>query len=75
MARLEEFLGDRPISKPGQEAELLALLIENSEEKHYYIEAPDPMTAIRIRMKEMQLKQKDIMGIVGSKVILSAVLI
>lgn len=61
-------------SEDGQEAELLALLIENYEEENYKIEAPDPIVAVRIRMEEMQLRQKDLIGIVGSKGIVSEVL-
>jgi HTH-type transcriptional regulator/antitoxin HigA len=63
-----------PNSKEGQEAELLALLIENYEEEHHQIESPDPIVAVRIRMEELQLKQKDLVGIVGSKGIVSEVL-
>jgi len=40
-------------SEEGQEAELLALLIENYEEEHHPIEAPDPIVAVRIRMAEL----------------------
>jgi len=72
--RLNEIFDAPSNTKDGQEAELLVLLIENYEEEHYKIEAPDPITAIRIRMEEMQLKQKDLVGIVGSKGIVSEVL-
>ena len=72
--RLNEIFDANPKTRKGQEAELLALLIENYEEEHYKIDAPDPITAIRIRMDEMQLKQKDLVGIVGSKGIVSEVL-
>ena len=37
-------------SKEGDEAEILSLLIENYENEHYPIEAPDPIEAIKIRM-------------------------
>jgi HTH-type transcriptional regulator/antitoxin HigA len=72
--RLNEIFDAPSNTKDGHEAELLALLIENYEEEHYKIEATDPITAIRIRMEEMQLKQKDLVGIVGSKGIVSEVL-
>ena len=74
LKRLDEIFDAPTDSLEGQEAELLILLIENYEEEHYKIEAPDPITAIRIRMEEMQLKQKDLIGIVGSKGIVSEVL-
>ena len=55
-------------------AELLALLIENYEDEHHAIESPDPIVEVRKRMDEMQLKQKYLIGIVGSKRIVSEVL-
>ncbi|NNE16130.1 MAG: transcriptional regulator [Saprospiraceae bacterium] len=74
LQRLDEIFDAKPKTKKGQEAELLALLIEEYEEKYYKIEAPDPITAIRIRMEEMEMKQKDLVGIIGSKGIVSEVL-
>jgi HTH-type transcriptional regulator/antitoxin HigA len=74
LKRLEEIFDASPKSKEGKEAELLVLLIENYEEEYYKIEAPDPIVAIRIRMEELNLKQKDLVGIVGSKGIVSEVL-
>lgn len=74
LERLNDIFDANPNSKEGQEAELLALLIENYEEQNYAIEVPDPIVAVRIRMEELQLKQKDLVGIVGSKGIVSEVL-
>ena len=74
LERLHIIFDSSANSKEGQEAELLALLIENYEDEKYPIEAPDPIVAVRIRMEELQLKQKDLVGIVGSKGIVSEVL-
>lgn len=74
LERLNDIFDATPNSKDGQEAELLVLLIENYEDDQYAIESPDPIVAVRIRMEEMQLKQKDLIGIVGSKGIVSEVL-
>lgn len=74
LERLNEIFDASPNSDEGQESELLALLVENYEDEHYRITAPDPIVAIRIRMEEMQLKQKDLVGVVGSKGIVSEVL-
>ncbi|MBN4085243.1 helix-turn-helix domain-containing protein, partial [Flavobacteriaceae bacterium AH-315-B10] len=38
------------------------------------IEAPDPIEAIKIRMEEMNLKQKDLVGIIGGKSRVSEIL-
>ena len=74
LERLNEIFDAKPNSKKGQEAELLTLLIENYEDQHHTIETPDPIVAVRIRMEELQLKQKDLIGVVGSKGIVSEVL-
>ena len=59
---------DEPIdTKLGDEAEILSLLIENYENEHYPIEAPDPIEAIKIRMEELNMRQKDLVGIIGGK--------
>ena len=49
------------------QADILALLIDEYENIHYPIAAPDPIEAIKIRMEEMQLKQKDIAAALGGK--------
>jgi HTH-type transcriptional regulator/antitoxin HigA len=54
-------------SKEGDEAEILSLLIENYENEHYAIEAPNPIEAIKIRMEEFNIRQKDLVGIIGGK--------
>ncbi len=74
LERLNEIFDSDPKTPEGEEAELLALLIENYEDENHKIESPDPITAIRIRMEEMQLKQKDLIGTVGSKGVVSEVL-
>jgi HTH-type transcriptional regulator/antitoxin HigA len=74
LAKLEQIF-DAPINSPeGDEAEILSLLIENYENQHYSIEAPDPVEAIKIRMEEMNLKQKDLIGIIGGKSRVSEIL-
>ena len=72
--RIEKIFDSDPASKDGEEAELLALLIEDYEQRQHPIDSPDPITAIKIRMEEMELKQKDLIGVIGSKGIVSEVL-
>ena len=57
-----------------EEIELLAVLIEHYEKKHYSLGAPDPIEAIRFRMDQMGLKQKDISLLFGGKTRVSEVL-
>ena len=56
------------------ELEILALLIEKYEEKHWAIATPDPIEAIKYRMEELGLKQKDLVPMIGSKSKVSEVL-
>lgn len=58
----------------GDELEILALLVEKYEEQHWHIATPDPIEAIKYRMEEMGLKQKDLVPIIGSKSKVSEVL-
>ena len=74
LERLELIFDAAIDSKEGDEAEILSLLIDNYENKHYPIEAPDPIEAIKIRMEEMNIKQKDLVDIIGGKSRVSEVL-
>ncbi len=74
LKRLEEIF-DAPIDSPeGDEAELLTILIENYEDKHHPVEAPDPIEAIRFRMEQMNMKKKDLAEIIGYKSRVSEIL-
>ena len=74
LERLELIFDATPNSKVGDEAEILSLLIDNYENKHYRIESLDPIEAIKIRMEEMNLKQKDLVGVIGGKSRVSEIL-
>jgi HTH-type transcriptional regulator/antitoxin HigA len=53
---------------------VLVLLIEKYEEKHWQISEPDPIDAIKFRMEQMGLVQKDLTPYIGSKSKVSEVL-
>lgn len=74
LKRLEQIFEASPNSEEGDEADIWAMLIDNYEKIHYPIEAPDPIEAIKIRMEEMNLKQKDLVGVIGGKSRVSEVL-
>lgn len=74
LLRLEKIFDAPAQSTQGDEAEILSLLIDNYENEHYPINAPDPIEAIKIRMEEMDLKQKDLVGIIGGKSRVSEIL-
>jgi len=61
-----EVIFDAAIGSPeSDEADVLSLLIDEYEKKHYLIETPDPIEAIKIRMEEMHLKQIDLVQGIG----------
>ncbi|RYM35809.1 transcriptional regulator [Brumimicrobium glaciale] len=74
LERLEVIFDAAVDTKEGDEAEILSLLIENYENEHYPIEAPDPIEATKIRIEELNLRQKDLVGIIGGKSRVSEIL-
>lgn len=46
--------------------ELVSLLVEDYESKHYPIEAPDPVEAVKHKALELGLKRKDLAPYFGS---------
>ena len=63
-----EAIFDAPKGTPENDlAEVLVTLIDKYELEHYAIDAPDPIEAIKIRMAEMDLHQKDLMNFIGTK--------
>ncbi len=46
--------------------EFLSILADDYENKHYPITAPDPIEAIKLRMEELNLKNKDLAPYFGS---------
>lgn len=55
-------------------AELLTLLIEDFEERHYALKPADPVTVIKELMAANGLKQKDLLDVFGTPSIVSEVL-
>jgi HTH-type transcriptional regulator/antitoxin HigA len=58
----------------GEELDLLILLVRDYEDRHYPIPDPDPLEAIKLKLEEKGLKQKDLEHIIGSKGYVSQVL-
>jgi HTH-type transcriptional regulator/antitoxin HigA len=71
---IESLMSAEPNSEEMDTLEVLTTLVESYEEQHYKIDAPDPIEAIKFRMEQEGLKQKDLVSIVGSKSRVSEVL-
>jgi HTH-type transcriptional regulator/antitoxin HigA len=74
LKRLEVIFDAAIGTQESDEADILGLMIDEYEKKHYPIESPDPIEAIKIRMEEMQLKQIDLVDAIGGKSRVSEVL-
>jgi HTH-type transcriptional regulator/antitoxin HigA len=74
LKRLDVIFDAKIGTTESDEADILGLMIDEYEKKHYAIEAPDPIEAIKIRMEEMQLRQVDLADAIGGKNRVSEVL-
>ncbi len=74
LKQIESLMSAKPNTPEMDELEILTTLIEAYEEQHYKIDAPDPIEAIKFRMEQEGLKQKDLVPIVGSKSRVSEIL-
>lgn len=67
-------LDPTPGTREAESLELLAVLIEDYEKRQFPFHAPDPISAIRFRMEEQGLRQKDLAPLLGSRSRVSEVL-
>ena len=61
-------------SENGDELEILSILIDRYENENFPIGMPDPIEAIKFRMEQMGMKQKDLAEVVGFKSRVSEIL-
>jgi HTH-type transcriptional regulator / antitoxin HigA len=65
LQRFEDIFNAKSHTKDGKEAQLLALVIKEYEDKHFKIEAPDPVEAIKYRMEQLRITKKQLGEILG----------
>ena len=58
----------------GEKLQVALLLIKQYEDANYPIPLPDPIDAIKVKMSELGLKNKDLVGKMGSKGYVSSLL-
>lgn len=63
-----------PETPEGEKLQVVLLLIKQYEDQHYSVPKPDPIDAIRSKMIDLGLKNKDLVGKIGSKGYVSAIL-
>lgn len=64
----------KPDTKEGEILQVALLLIKQYEDVHYPVPMPDPIEAIKAKMKDAGLRNKDLVGKVGSKGYVSSIL-
>jgi HTH-type transcriptional regulator/antitoxin HigA len=63
-----------PGTPRGARLDVLVTLIEAYEARHWAIDAPDPIEAIRVRMEQRSLRRIDLEPMIGSRARVSEVL-
>jgi HTH-type transcriptional regulator/antitoxin HigA len=74
LARVEKLMDAKRNTPPGDELELLTLLIHDYEDRVYPMEKPSPVAAIRFRMEQLGLEPKDLVPFLGSRSRVSEIL-
>ncbi len=72
--RIDELMDAVSDTPEGDELELLVTLVELYEDRVHPIGLPDAISAIKFRMDQQNLKQKDLVQYIGSKSKVSEVL-
>ena len=65
LKQVEELWDAKFNSAEGDILSILLILIDDYEDKHYKIFPPDPIEAIKFRMEQLGLRNKDIAKILG----------
>lgn len=63
--RFEEIFLAKSNTSEGKEAQLLALVIKDYEDKNFVIASPGPVEAIKYRMEQMNISKKELGEILG----------
>jgi len=67
VAEIEKLWDSQPDSPESDRLDILATLVEAYECKHYPIDPPDPVEAIKFRMEQMGLTDKDLEQYIGGR--------
>ncbi|MDK8875272.1 helix-turn-helix domain-containing protein [Paracoccus methylovorus] len=67
LAEVERLWGAKSGTPEGDRLDVLATLIDVYEAKHYPMDPPDPVEAIRFRMEQQGLTRKDLEPMIGPR--------
>ena len=74
LARLSDIFQAESGTPEGDERDILSDLVELYEERNYPIGLPDPVSAIKFRMEQANLTQRDLAPFIGSRAKVSEIL-
>ena len=67
LAEVDRLWGAKHGTPAGDRLDVLLVLVEDYEEKHYSIDPPDPIEAIKFRMEQMSLSRRDLEPMIGPR--------
>ena len=65
LKEIESLMTARPNTPQGERLDVLVTLVEAYERKHFPLDLPDPVEAIKFRMEQMDLTPKDLAPMIG----------
>src|SRR5664279_5321971 len=74
LAEVERLWGAKSGTTKGDRLDVLATLIDAYEARHYPMDPPDPIEAIRFRMEQQGLTRRDLEEIIGTRTRIAEVL-
>lgn len=74
LKEIENLWDAKPNTSMGDRLDVLVTLVEAYEQKHYQVDPPDPIEAIKFRMEQLDLKPSDLAKILGGRSRVSEVL-
>ncbi len=74
LGEVDDLMDAVPGTPRGERLDVLVTLIEAYEARHWAIDAPDPIEAIRVRMEQRNLRRSDLEPMIGSRARVSEVL-
>lgn len=66
LKEIEKLWDAKPNTPQGDRLDVLVTLVEAYEQKHYKINPPDPVEAIKFRMEQLGLKPSDLAKILAA---------
>lgn len=67
LREIERLWGAKEGTVQGDRLDVLTTLVEAYEQKHFPIDAPDPIEAIRFRLEQQGLDHRALVGVIGGR--------